>query len=182
MAEALLNGIGKGKFIAYSAGSRPKGEINPFALERIEKNRLPAAGLRSKSWSEFCRPQAPRMDFIFTLCDEAAGEPCPAWAGGPMTAHWGIDDPAAAQGDERERRRAFDRAFNELENRLLIFVSLPLAKLDRHLLQRRLDEIGELSAEDQSSTDLSDRIRAASRPLRLNVRRPRPDPDRQADA
>jgi protein-tyrosine-phosphatase len=166
MAEALLNSVGQGKFHAYSAGSDPKGAVHPLALELIEASRLPSAGLRSKSWSEFARADAPEMDFVFTLCDQAADEACPAWAGRPMTTHWGIDDPAAAKGDEADRRRAFFEAFNALQSRLLIFVSLPLAKLARHLLQRRLDELGQLSAEDESPTNLSDRIRAAGRPLR----------------
>jgi arsenate reductase len=182
MAEALLNSVGQGRFLAYSAGSHPKGEVHPLALELIETNRLPTAGLRSKSWSELTRPQATEMDFVFTVCDQAGAEACPVWRGRPMTAHWGIDDPAAAKGDETDRRRAFFRAFNELQNRLLIFVSLPLSRLDRHLLQRRLDEIGKLNAADESATNLSDRIRAASRPLRLNLRRRPPDSDRQADA
>jgi arsenate reductase len=182
MAEALLNNVGQGKFHAYSAGSHPKGEVHPLALELMESNRLPAAGLRSKSWEEFARPQAPQMDFVFTVCDQAAGELCPIWPGQPMSAHWGIDDPAAVEGDEADRRRAFFEAFNALQNRLLIFVSLPLGKLERPLLQRRLDEIGKLSAEDESATNLSDRIRAAGRPLRLNLRRRVPDSDRQADA
>jgi len=180
MAEVLLNSVGHGKFRAYSAGSRPKGEVHPLALELIESNRLPAAGLRSKSWSEFAEPDAPEMDFVFTVCGQAAGEICPVWPGQPMTAHWGIDDPAVVEGDEAHRRGAFFEAFNALQNRLLIFVSLPLAKLDRHLLQRRLDEIGKLSAEDESATNLSDRIRAAGRPLRLNARRRGADPDRAA--
>ena len=182
MAEALLNNVGQGKFRAYSAGSHPKGEVHPLALELMESNRLPTAGLRSKSWEEFAQPQAPQMDFVFTVCDQAAGELCPIWPGQPMTAHWGIDDPAAVEGDEADRRRAFFEAFNALQNRLLIFVSLPLGKLERPLLQRRLDEIGKLSAEDESATNLSDRIRAAGRPLRLNLRRRVPDSDRQADA
>jgi arsenate reductase len=164
MAEVLLNSIGRGKFRAYSAGSHPKGEVHPLALELIDRNRLPTVGLRSKSWSEFARPEAPEMDFVFTVCDQAAGEVCPLWPGQPMTAHWGIDDPALVTGSDTERRRAFFKAFNELQNRVLIFVSLPLRKLDRHLLQRRLDEIGKLSAEDGSATNLADRIRAASRP------------------
>lgn len=182
MAEALLNNVGRGKFLAHSAGSHPKGEVHPLALELIETNRLPTAGLHSKSWGEFAQPEAPEMDFVFTVCDQAAGEVCPVWPGQPIVAHWGIDDPAAAKGDEADRRRAFFRAFNELQNRLLIFVSLPLRKLDRHLLQRRLDEIGKLSAEDESATNLSDRIGAASRPLRRSLRGRAADSDRQADA
>src|SRR6267143_2090077 len=126
MAEVLLNSVGRGKFQAYSAGSHPKGEVHPLALELLEKNRLPTAELRSKSWDEFAVPEAPAMDFVFTVCGQAAGEVCPVWPGQPISAHWGIDDPAAVKGDEADRRRAFFRAFNELQNRLLIFVSLPL--------------------------------------------------------
>jgi arsenate reductase len=142
LAEVLLNAIGKGRFTAHSAGSHPAGKVNPFALELLVKNRLPVEGLRSKSWDEFARPGAPEMDFVFTVCDQAAGEMCPVWPGQPMSAHWGINDPAAVEGTDEECRREFFRAFNELQNRLLIFVSLPLDKLDRLSLQRKLDEIG----------------------------------------
>jgi arsenate reductase len=144
LAEVLLNGIAPTRFKAYSAGSQPKGAVNPFALELLEKNRLPTAGLRSKSWDEFSAPGAPQMDFVFTVCDQAAGEVCPVWPGQPMTAHWGIDDPAAVEGSDDEKRKAFFRAYNQLQHRLQIFVSLPMEKLDRLTLQKRLDQIGEL--------------------------------------
>jgi arsenate reductase len=144
LAEVLLNNMGQGRFRAHSAGSHPSGRINPFALELLERNRLPTEGLRSKSWDEFARPSAPSLDFVFTVCDQAAGEVCPIWPGQPMTAHWGIEDPAAVQGTDDEKRKAFFRAYNQLQNRLSIFVSLPLEKLDRLALKNRLDEIGRL--------------------------------------
>jgi arsenate reductase len=144
LAEVLLNSIAPTRFQAYSAGSHPKGTVNPFALELIEKNRLPTAGLRSKSWEVFAAPGAPEMDFVFTVCDQAAGEVCPVWPGQPMSAHWGIDDPAAVEGADEDKRRAFFRAFNQLQHRLTIFASLPMDKLDRLTLQKRLDQIGEL--------------------------------------
>ena len=183
MAEVLLNALGKGTFAAHSAGSRPAGRINPFALELLGKNRLPSEGLRSKSWSEFAQPGAPKMDFVFTVCDETVSEVCPIWPGQPMSAHWGIDDPALAEGSEGDRRKAFFKAYNELQNRLLIFVSLPLKKLDRHTLQRRLDEIGLLGASDgDAPTHLVDRIQSASRPLPLSLVRQSVNPPSQADA
>lgn len=152
LAEVLLNSIGRGRFRAYSAGSHPVGRVNPLALELIAKNRLPTEGLRSKDWSEFAEQGAPELDFVFTVCDRAASEVCPVWPGQPMSAHWGIGDPAAVEGSDEERRRAFFRAFNELQNRLLIFVSLPLEKLDRLSLQRRLDEIGRSDAGEARSS------------------------------
>ena len=172
LAEALLNGIGGGRFRAYSAGSHPAGKINPLALELIEKNGLPAQGLRSKSWDELAQPDAPAMDFVFTVCDQAAAEACPVLPGRHMRAHWGIDDPAAVQGSDADRRKAFLEAFNALQSRLLIFASLPLAKLERRVLQRRLDELGKLSAADETPTDLSDRIQSASRATRTIRSRP----------
>ena len=171
LAEALLNAIGKGRFRAHSAGSRPAGAIHPLALDLLQRNRLDTESLRSKSWNEFAAPGAPRMDFVFTVCDRAAGEACPVWPGQPISAHWGIDDPAAAQGAEQDTRRAFFRAFSELQNRLLIFVSLPLTRLNRHALQRRLDEIGGLALEGESATELVDRMQEASRPAELARRR-----------
>jgi arsenate reductase (thioredoxin) len=144
LAEVLLNQIGRGRFKAYSAGSHPSRRVNPFALELLEKNRLPTAGLRSKSWEEFAGADAPPLDFVFTVCDQAAGEVCPVWPGQPMTAHWGIEDPAAVRGSDDDKRKAFFRAYNQLQNRLSIFVSLPLDKLDRLALKRKLDEIGRL--------------------------------------
>jgi protein-tyrosine-phosphatase len=142
MAEVLLKAMGKGRFDTYSAGSHPKGIVHPFALELIEKNRLPTADLRSKDWKEFSQPGAPQMDFVFTVCDTAASEVCPVWPGQPMTAHWGIPDPAAYDGPEEEERRAFFTAYSQLAQRISIFVNLPLTKLDRLALQRKLDEIG----------------------------------------
>ena len=142
MAEAYLNAAGKGRFAAYSAGSRPAGEVNPFALELLRKNRIDVTPLRSKSWDEFAQPGAPRMDFVFTVCDQAAHEACPVWPGQPMTAHWGVADPAADKGDAEARRKAFFRAFNELTTRISLFINLPMEKLDRLALQLRLDEIG----------------------------------------
>jgi arsenate reductase len=144
LAEVLLNKMGEGRFSAYSAGSHPSGRINPFALELLERNRLSTSGLRSKSWDEFASPGAPSFDFVFTVCDQAAGELCPIWPGQPMTAHWGIEDPAAVQGTDEEKRKAFFKAYNQLQNRLSIFVSLPLGKLDRLALKSKLDEIGRL--------------------------------------
>jgi protein-tyrosine-phosphatase len=148
MAEVLLNAMGKGRFRAYSAGSHPKGEVHPFALDLIRKNRLPTDGLRSKDWAEFAQPGAPAMDFVFTVCDHAAAEACPVWLGQPMSAHWGIPDPAAIEGTEEDRRRAFFTAYSQLAQRLSIFVNLPLRNLDRLALQRRLDEIGRVGREE----------------------------------
>jgi len=142
MAEVLLNSMGRGRFKAYSAGSHPKGIIHPLTLDLLQKNRLSVEGLRSKNWAEFERPGAPKLDLIFTVCDNAAGEVCPVWPGQPMTAHWGIDDPAAVVGTDEEQRRAFFMAYNQLSNRLMIFLSLPLEKLDRLSLKQKLDEIG----------------------------------------
>jgi arsenate reductase len=142
MAEVMLNAMGQGRFQAYSAGSHPKGVVNPYTIDLLEKNRLPTAGLRSKGWEEFARPGSPALDFVFTVCDDAAGEVCPVWPGQPMTAHWGIPDPAAVEGSDAEKRKAFFRAYNQLQHRLSIFVNLPMDKLDRLTLQRRLDEIG----------------------------------------
>jgi len=142
LAEAYLNSAGKGRFVAYSAGSQPAGKVNPFALELLEKNRLPAQGLRSKNWDEFAVPGAPKLDFVFTVCDNAAGEVCPIWPGQPVTAHWGVADPAAVQGSDAEKRKAFLRAFTELGTRINLMLALPMEKLDRMTLKRRLDEIG----------------------------------------
>ena len=142
MAEALVNRFGRGKFRGYSAGSHPKGAVHPIALELLKHMNLPTDGLRSKSWDDFAQPGAPLLDFVFTVCDNAAGEVCPVWPGQPITAHWGVEDPAAAQGSEAERWLAFRRAFNALDNRIKIFLSLPIASLDRMKLKQRLDEIG----------------------------------------
>ncbi len=142
LAEALLNNMGRGHFRAYSAGSHPAGQVNPFAIELLEKSRLPTEGLRSKSWEEFATTGAPALDFVFTVCDKAAGEVCPVWPGQPMTAHWGIEDPAAVQGSDEDKRRAFLNALTQLHRRISLFVSLPMDKLDRLSLQHRLDAIG----------------------------------------
>ena len=147
LAEAYLNAAGKGRFKAYSAGSRPAGKVNAFALELLEKNRLPTAGLRSKNWDEFAQGGAPRLDFIFTVCDNAAGEVCPVWPGQPITAHWGVADPAAVVGTEQERRKAFLRAFTELSTRINLLLALPVEKLDRLTVKRKLDEIGKTAGQ-----------------------------------
>jgi arsenate reductase len=148
MAEALLNYGGKGRFQAYSAGSYPKGEVHPLAIETLRRHRLPTDHLRSKSWSEFASPDAPPMHFVFTVCDAAAAEVCPVWPGQPMTAHWGIEDPAAVVGSEQEQLRGFTKAFGELDARIKIFTSLRLEMLDRLALQRQLHAIGSTSAAD----------------------------------
>lgn len=144
LAEAVLNRVGRDSFRAYSAGSHPKGEVHPLAIEVLRKNRLPVAGLRSKSWDEFASTEAPKLDFLFTVCDNAAGEACPVWPGQPMTAHWGIEDPAAVDGTDEAKHRAFCRAYTQLDRRIRTFVSLPLAKLDGVSLQAKLREIGDL--------------------------------------
>jgi protein-tyrosine-phosphatase len=150
LAEAYLNAAGKGRFSAYSAGSHPAGKVNPFALELLARNRIDASSARSKSWDEFAAPGSPVMDFVFTVCDQAAGEACPVWPGQPMTAHWGVDDPAKVEGSDEAKRKAFARAFTELSTRINLFLSLPLAKLDRLALKRRLDQIGRVGSEATS--------------------------------
>jgi len=142
MAEAIIDRVGGRLFKGFSAGSHPKGEVHPFALDILKKLNYDSTRSRSKSWDEFAAPGAPRMDFVFTVCDDAAKEECPLWPGQPMTAHWGLPDPAAVQGTEVERRLAFADAFRMLNNRISIFVSLPMKSLDKLSLQRRLDEIG----------------------------------------
>jgi len=142
MAEVILNRAGQGKFQAFSAGSQPKGQIHPYALDLLRKLHYDMTGLRSKSWKEFSEPDAPKLDFVFTVCDNAAEETCPVWPGQPMTAHWGIPDPAVATGTEAEVRFAFADALRMLTNRINIFVSLPLRSLDQLTLQKQLDAIG----------------------------------------
>jgi protein-tyrosine-phosphatase len=142
MAESILNTLGRTKFKAFSAGSRPAGGVNPLALELLAKNRLPTEGLRSKDWNEFSRPNAPFMHFVFTVCDQAAAEPCPVWPGQPMTAHWGVHDPAAVQGSDEEKRKAFLKAYTELHRRISLFINLPFDKLSKLSLKEELDEIG----------------------------------------
>lgn len=146
LAEALMNRHGKGRFRAYSAGSHPVGRVNPLALELLSANGFPVEGLRSKNWDEFAHPDAPRMDFVVTVCDKAAGEVCPVWPGQPMTAHWGFPDPAAATGPEPARRRAFEQVYREIARRLDIMLALPIDKLDRIALTRRMRDIGEPAA------------------------------------
>ena len=142
IAESLLNQLGRGRFVAYSAGSFPKGDVHPLALELLANMKVPTAGLRSKSWDEFAAPGAPQMDFVFTVCDDAAGEVCPVWPGQPVTAHWGIPDPATFTGTEGERRAAFRTAFSELDSRIKILTGLPIRSLDRIKLREWLDAIG----------------------------------------
>ena len=142
MAEAILQRVGADKFVAHSAGSMPKGEVNPHALNLLQRFNYNTGGFRSKAWEEFAAPGAPALDFVFTVCDNAAGEVCPIWPGQPMTAHWGIPDPAAATGSEAEIAAAFADAYGKLQNRITIFVNLPMESLDRLTLQKRLDDIG----------------------------------------
>jgi len=149
LAEAILGRLGGERFRAYSAGSQPRGEVHPMALELLRQRGYETAGLRSKSWEEFAGPGAPALDFVFTVCDDAAGEACPVWPGQPMTAHWGIADPAAVAGPEARQRTAFRRAYLELERRIGLFTNLRLGSLDRLSLQTRLDEIGERSEHDE---------------------------------
>ncbi len=143
LAESILQKDGAGRFRAFSAGSQPKGAVNPFALKVLRAMDYPADGFRSKPWDEFALPGSPRMDFVFTVCDSAAGEVCPVWPGQPMTAHWGVEDPAADEGADIEKERAFSQAAIYLRNRITAFVSLPLSSIDRMTLQTRLRAIGE---------------------------------------
>jgi arsenate reductase len=143
LGEVLFNTLGKGKFKAYSAGSKPAGKVNPGALELLHQQGLSTEGLRSKSWDEFATPGAPEFDFIFTVCDNAAGEACPLWLGKPATAHWGIPDPAHVEGEEA-RRAAFKRASEQLARRIQLFMSLPIEKLDKLTLKEKLAEIGRI--------------------------------------
>jgi protein-tyrosine-phosphatase len=143
LAEAILNRVGKGRFQAFSAGSQPKGEVHPYALQLLRSLNHDVSFARSKSWEEFAAPGAPEMNFVFTVCDNAANEACPVWPGQPMTAHWGVPDPAAADGTEAEKHLAFAEAYRMLNSRISIFTSLPMASIDKLALQRRLDEIGQ---------------------------------------
>lgn len=142
LAEGLLNSAGRVGFIAYSAGSQPRGEVHPLALTTLAKLHLPTDGYRSKSWGEFATADAPQMDFVFTVCDNAAGEVCPVWPGQPMTAHWGVPDPSAAVGDDEQRAKAFWNAATTLKRRIDLMLALPLASLDRLAIQREVREIG----------------------------------------
>ncbi|MGL6181689.1 MAG: arsenate reductase ArsC [Aestuariivirga sp.] len=140
--EAILAREGLGKFKAYSAGSQPRGEVHPYTLELLRHLNHPTKGIRSKSWDEFAKPGAPLLDFVFTVCDDAAKEVCPVWPGQPMSAHWGVPDPAAVEGTEAERRLAFAESYRMLKNRISAFVNLPIASLDRLSLKTKLDAIG----------------------------------------
>jgi len=142
-SEAIMNGLANGRFIAHSAGSHPSGRVNPMTIELLQKNRLPVDGLRSKSWDEFAQRGAPPLDFVFTVCDGAAGEVCPIWPGQPITAHWGVADPAAVEGDDESKRRAFLNAFATLRRRIELFLSLPHGKLGKLALSQRLNRIGQ---------------------------------------
>ena len=144
LGEAILNKAGNGRFTAFSAGSHPAGAVQPYALDLLRQLEHPVAGLRSKAWDEFATPDAPQLDFIFTVCDDAAGEVCPVWPGQPMSAHWGVPDPVKVAGTEAERRAAFADAYRMLGNRISTFINLPIASLDRLSLKSRLDAIGKL--------------------------------------
>jgi arsenate reductase (thioredoxin) len=144
LAEALIDHWGKGRFKGYSAGSYPKGTVHPVALDLLKSAYLDAGSLRSKAWDEFAKPGAPVMDFVFTVCDQAAGEICPVWPGNPMTAHWGVPDPAAVEGPEADKIRPFRYAYQALETRIKLFTSLRLEALDRLALQRKVEELGHL--------------------------------------
>jgi arsenate reductase len=142
LAEAIMNRVGQGKFNAFSAGSRPKGTVHPYTLDLLRQMNFDTGFARSKDWDEFAQADAPQLDFVFTVCDSAANETCPVWPGQPMTAHWGIPDPAAAEGTEAEKRLAFAEAYRMLNSRISIFTSLQLKSIDRLALQKRLDDIG----------------------------------------
>ena len=143
VAEAVLNQLGKGRFKAFSAGSMPAGSVNQHVLDQLQRNHIPTEAFRSKSWGEFSGPDAPKLDFVITVCDNAAGEVCPVWPGQPMSAHWGLEDPAAEEGEE-EQKRAVSNAFMQLNRRIGIFINLPIDKLARQSLQKELEDIGTL--------------------------------------
>jgi len=153
IAECVLNKLGAGRFRAHSAGSRPRGEIHPFARDMLAELGYDVSGLRSKSWDEFAAPDAPKLDFVFTVCDNAAAEPCPIWPGQPMSAHWGVPDPAAASGSDAERRLAFADAHRMLYQRISIFTNLPIDSLDRLSLQQRVEDIGKTTADSATPTE-----------------------------
>lgn len=142
MAEVLLNQMGRGRFKAFSAGSKPAGKVNPFSIETLRRLGMPTEGLRSKGWDEFAAPGAQPIDFVITVCDNAAGEACPVWPGKPVTAHWGVEDPAAVQGSDEDKRKAFRHAAAILGRRIELFLALPLEKLDAHALRGKVQEIG----------------------------------------
>jgi arsenate reductase (thioredoxin) len=142
MAEALINTMGKGRFRAYSAGSHPTGKVNPFAIEQVASTGYLIDNLRSKSWDEFAKPDAPQMDFILTVCDNAAGEVCPVWPGQPISAHWGFEDPAAVEGSDEAKRAAFSKVFRQILGRVQVFVNLPLTMLDKTAIKHEMQAIG----------------------------------------
>ena len=150
LAEAFLNSAGRGRFRGLSAGSHPAGKVNPLALELLEKHGISTAGLRSKSWDEFAMAGAPELHFVFTVCDNAAGEACPFWPGQPVTAHWGVPDPAAVQGSDEEKRKAFMAAFGQLSTRIRLFLNLPFDKLERRALETRVRDIGKVGTEEKA--------------------------------
>jgi arsenate reductase len=149
MAEALINTLGKGRFRAYSAGSHPTGKVNPLAIEKVASLHYPTDKLRSKSWDEFATADAPKMDFVITVCDNAAGEICPVWPGQPISAHWGFEDPAAVEGSDDEKRWTFDKVFRQMTNRVRLFVNLPLTMLDQTAIKRELANIGQTKVTDE---------------------------------
>lgn len=149
LAECILRAQGEGRFTAYSAGSRPKGAVNPLTLKTLAAHGIVVDGVRSKSWEEFAQPGAPKMDFVFTVCDSAAGEACPLWPGQPITAHWGIEDPASVEGTEIEKERAFNQAYRYLKNRIGAFVALPIGSLDRMHLSQSVTRIGRMDGTTQ---------------------------------
>jgi arsenate reductase len=155
LAESILRKLGGGRFRAFSAGSQPKGNVNPFAIKTLQAEGYPTQDLRSKNWNEFATPDAPVMDFVFTVCDSAAGEACPYWPGQPMTAHWGIEDPAAVEGSDLEKEAAFVRAFKYLKNRISVFVSLPLSSIDSLSLGTKLREIGRMDGSTSGRSQAS---------------------------
>jgi arsenate reductase len=158
LGEALIDRWGRGRFNGYSAGSHPKPEVHPLALRLLEHLEMDTEGLRSKNWDEFAQPGAPRMDFVFTVCDNAAREACPVWPGQPMSAHWGVPDPAAVEGDEKTRMQAFRRAFAQLENRIRIFVNLPFESLDRLRIQSEIDKIGRAGGPRGSNNIVDEKV------------------------
>jgi protein-tyrosine-phosphatase len=151
IAETLLNQWGRGRYRAFSAGSYPKGRVHPFAIELLQKLKLPTAGLRSKDWEEFARPGAPELDFVFTLCDQAAQEPCPVWPGQPITAHWSFPDPAAFDGPDVEKRVVFADVFRQIENRIKIFCALPIERLSRLAIQHEVTRMGEPTSDESAA-------------------------------
>jgi protein-tyrosine-phosphatase len=152
LAEAIMTQLGKGRFLGLSAGSHPKGAVHPRALDLLKSLNLPTEGLRSKSWNEFAAPHGPPLDFVFTVCDNAAGEVCPYWPGQPVTAHWGIPDPAAVEGTDVEKTFAFLQAFKALDTRIKLFLSLPIASIDKMRLQQKLRDIGQTSLESDDAS------------------------------